>query len=56
MKSKFQFRVKELDANIDHIVTIEAEDRFKAMNILNAMYPCENGYSHSLIFNDEVCG
>lgn len=56
MKSKFQFRVKGPDANIEHIVTIEAEDRFKAMNTLNAMYPREDGYSHSLIFNDEVRG
>ena len=56
MKNKFQFRVKEIGANIDHIVIIEAEDRFQAMNTLAAMYPRENGYSHSLIFNDEVRG
>mgnify|MGYP006874320561 FL=1 len=54
MKSKFQFRVKR--TGIEHILTIEAEDKFKAMNTLDAMYPREDGYSHSLIFNDEVCG
>lgn len=54
MKNKFQFRVKKDD--IEHIINVLAEDKFKAFTLLDAMYPREKGYSHSLIFNDEVCG
>lgn len=57
MKTKYQFRIKDYhDGYQEHVITIEAPDRATAMNTVNNMYPRSAGYSHSLIFNDEVRG
>lgn len=57
MKTKYQFRIKDYRGEYqEHLITIEAPDQFTAMNMINNMYPRSEGYSHSLIFNDEVRG
>lgn len=54
----FKFRVKEYKNGgiIEHEVTLDVVDKLTAFKVINEMYPYNDGFTHSLIFNDEVCG
>lgn len=54
----FKFKIKEYKNGeiVQHEVTLDAVDKLTAFKSINEMYPRSSGYSHSLIFNDEVCG